>query len=242
MIVFPAIDILDGTVVRLRQGDLDAVTLYNDSPVDQARTWESQGAEWIHVVDLDGAVSGEPRNLAHISDVARAVDIPIQVGGGIRGMETLRALFDAGVARAVLGTTIVTEPEFVAQAAGEFGERIVAGVDARDGKVAIEGWKKGTERSVFEVVRELEELGVRRLVYTDIALDGTRQGINDGAYRVLTEETDFQVIASGGVSSLEDVRDLAAVGGGLEGVIIGSALYEQEFALPEAIEVAKGSE
>jgi phosphoribosylformimino-5-aminoimidazole carboxamide ribotide isomerase len=240
MIILPAIDILDGKVVRLRQGRLDAVKVYNESPVDQARLWESQGAEWIHVVDLDGAVLGRPQNLTHIADIVRNVGIPIQVGGGLRNMDALRDLFDAGVARAVLGTTIVTEPEFVSEAVGEYGDRIVAGVDALDGKVSIEGWEKGTEYSVFEIIQELEVLGVSRLAYTDIALDGTQSGINYGAYRVLTDQLDISIIASGGVSSLEDVRDLAAIGRGLEGVIVGTALYEERFTLPQAIAIAKG--
>ena len=240
MIIFPAIDILDGKVVRLRQGRLDAVKVYNESPVDQAKLWESEGAEWIHVVDLDGAVLGRPQNLTHIADIVRTVDIPVQVGGGLRNMETLYDLFDAGVARAVLGTTIITEPEFVNEAVGEYGDSIMAGVDARDGKVAIEGWKKGTEYSVFEIIQELKVLGVSRLAYTDITLDGTRGGINYGAYRVLAEQFDIPVIASGGVSSLEDVRDLAAIGRRLEGVIIGTALYEKEFTLSQAIAIAKG--
>jgi phosphoribosylformimino-5-aminoimidazole carboxamide ribotide isomerase len=239
MIIYPAIDVLDGKVVRLRQGRLDAVKVYNESPLDQAEQWQEQGAEWIHVVDLDGAVLGRPQNLTSISDIVRGVDVPIQVGGGIRNMDTLRDLFSAGVQRAVLGTTIITEPEFVSQAVAEYGDRIVAGVDARAGKVAIEGWKKGTEYSVFEVIQELKVLGIGRLAYTDIGLDGTQRGINYGAYRVIADQMDVPVIASGGVSSLEDVRDLAAIGENLEGVIIGTALYEERFGLPQAIEVGR---
>lgn len=240
MIIYPAIDILDGRAVRLRQGRLDAVKVYNESPADQAKLWESLGAEWIHVVDLDGAVLGRPQNLTHISDIVRGVSVPIQVGGGIRNMDTLRDLFGAGAERAVLGTTIITEPEFVSDAIAEFGDRIVAGVDARDGKVAIEGWKKGTEYSVFEIIQELKVLGIGRLAYTDIGLDGTQHGINYGAYRVLADQLDIPVIASGGVSSLEDVRDLAAIGRNLEGVIIGTALYEEKFTLPQAIKIGRG--
>ncbi|GAB4275985.1 MAG: 1-(5-phosphoribosyl)-5-[(5-phosphoribosylamino) methylideneamino]imidazole-4-carboxamide isomerase [Coriobacteriia bacterium] len=239
MIIYPAIDILDGKVVRLRQGRLDAVKVYNESPLDQAKKWASLGAEWIHVVDLDGAVLGRPQNIDAIREIVAGVDVPIQVGGGIRNMETLRDLFDAGASRAVLGTTIITEPEFVLEAVAEFDDRIVAGVDAKDGKVAIEGWRKGTEYSFFEIIQELKVLGVKRLAYTDISLDGTQRGINYGAYRVLAEQLDIPVIASGGVSSLDDVRDLAAIGGNLEGVIIGTALYEERFTLPEAIEAGR---
>jgi phosphoribosylformimino-5-aminoimidazole carboxamide ribotide isomerase len=234
MQVLPAIDILDGKVVRLRQGRLDAVTVYNDDPVDQAKRWEAQGAEWIHVVDLDGAVLGEPRNLEHIKRIIAAVNVPIQVGGGIRSMETLRMFYDAGATRTVLGTTLVTQPELVAAACAEF-EGVVAGIDARDGKVAVEGWKQGTDHGVLELVLELQLLGVRRLAYTDIALDGTGYGVNYGAYRALASQIEIPIIASGGVSSLDDIRDLRSIGRQVEGVIVGRALYEGTFTLEQAI-------
>lgn len=238
MIVFPAVDLLDGKVVRLRQGRLDAVTVYNDSPVDQAKKWADGGAEWIHVVDLDGAVTGEPVNLAHIAAIVEAVPgVGIEAGGGIRTMETLRELFEAGVKRTVLGTTLVTEPELVAEACGAY-PGIVAGIDARDGRVQIAGWRQGTEYGVLELVRDLEVLGVRRLAYTDISLDGMQTGVNYGAYRALADQVDVPVIASGGVASLDDIRDLAAIGPRIEGVIVGRALYEAAFTLPEAITAA----
>jgi len=239
MIIYPAIDLLDGKVVRLQQGRLDAVKVYNEDPVDQAKQWEDQGAEWIHVVDLDGAVLGEPKNLDKIAAIVRSVGIPIQCGGGIRTAESLDALFQAGVKRVVLGTTIITEPEFVAEECAKYGDSIVAGIDAKDGKVAIEGWKRGTEYSVFEIIQDLKLLGIRRLAYTDIGLDGMQTGINYGAYRVLSEKFDVSVIASGGVASLQDVKDLADIGGNLEGVIIGTALYEDRFTLPMAIEAGE---
>jgi phosphoribosylformimino-5-aminoimidazole carboxamide ribotide isomerase len=241
MQVLPAIDILDGKVVRLRQGCLDAVTVYNDDPVDQAKRWEAAGAEWIHVVDLDGAVTGEPVNIGSVEAIIRSVAVPIEVGGGIRSLETLRRFYEAGVARTVLGTTLVTRPELVAKACAEF-EGIVAGIDARDGKVAVEGWRQGTEYGVLELVRELEILGVRRLAYTDIALDGTGHGVNYGAYRALATQIDIPIIASGGVNSLDDVRDLRSIGRQVEGVIIGRALYEGVFTLEEAIAAARGAE
>lgn len=234
MKILPAIDILDGKVVRLRQGRLDAVTVYNDDPVDQAKRWEAAGAEWLHVVDLDGAVLGEPRNLEDIKRIIAAVGVPIQVGGGIRSMDTLRMFYDAGVMRTVLGTTLVTQPELVAAACAEF-EGVVAGIDARDGKVAVEGWKQGTDHGVLELVLELQLLGVRRLAYTDIALDGTGHGVNYGAYRALASQIDIPVIASGGVSSILDITDLRSIGRQVEGVIIGRALYEGTFTLEQAI-------
>ena len=239
MQILPAIDILDGKVVRLRQGQLDAVKIYNDDPVDQAKRWEAAGAERIHCVDLDGAVTGEPVNIAHVRAIAAAVGVPIQVGGGIRTLETLRSLFEAGVERAVLGTTLITQPELVAEACEEF-EGIVAGIDARDGKVHIDGWKQGTEHGVLELVRDLEMLGIRRLAYTDIALDGMQRGINYGAYRALASQVDIPIIASGGVASLDDIDDLRTIGRQVEGVIIGTALYEQKFTLEEAIAAGHG--
>jgi phosphoribosylformimino-5-aminoimidazole carboxamide ribotide isomerase len=232
--ILPAIDILDGKVVRLRQGRLDSVTVYNDDPVDQAKRWEAAGAEWIHVVDLDGAVLGEPRNLEHVKRIIAAVNVPIQVGGGIRSMETLRMFYDVGATRTVLGTTLVTQPELVAAACAEF-DGVVAGIDARDGKVAIEGWRQGTDHGVLELVYELQLLGVGRLAYTDIALDGTGHGVNYGAYRALASQIEIPIIASGGVSSLEDIHDLRSIGRQVEGVIIGLALYENTFTLEEAI-------
>jgi phosphoribosylformimino-5-aminoimidazole carboxamide ribotide isomerase len=240
VIVFPAIDILEGKAVRLAQGRYDAVTVYNDDPVDQARRWIAEGAEWLHVVDLDGAASGEPKNIELVRRIA-ALGVPVQTGGGMRTMETIERVFDAGVARVVLGTALVTEPALVAEACATY-DGIVAGIDARDGKVAIEGWRQGTEYSVLDLVRELELLGVKRLVYTDITKDGMQTGVNYGAYRALISQVDVPIIASGGVSTLEDLRDLAGLGERLEGVIVGRALYEGAFTLPEALAAARGEE
>ena len=239
MQIIPAIDILGGHVVRLRQGSFDEVTIYNADPLDQAKRWIAAGAEIIHVVDLDGAVTGEPTNIAIVEAIARAVDVPVQVGGGIRSLETLERLYDAGVARTVLGTALVNDPELVAAACERF-PGIVAGIDARDGLVAIEGWKQGTARRVADVIAEMAVLGVRRLVYTDISLDGMQTGPNLAAYRDLVASTDIAVIASGGVSTIDDIRALRAVDG-LEGVIAGRALYEGTLDLSEAIEVARRS-
>lgn len=240
MKIFPAIDILDGKAVRLYQGRLDAVKVYNEDPVEQARIWADQGAEWLHVVDLDGAVLGKPANADVIARIVQAVDVPVQTGGGIRTMETIERVFDAGVARAVLGTALVTKPDLVSDACARFSG-IVAGIDARDGKVAIEGWKQGTEHGVLELIRELELLGVQRVAYTDISKDGTQEGINYGAYRALVDQINIPVIASGGVATLEDIRDLVSIGEQIEGVIIGTALYENRFTLRQAIAAAGGT-
>jgi phosphoribosylformimino-5-aminoimidazole carboxamide ribotide isomerase len=224
--------------VRLKQGKFDEVTLYNADPVDQAKRWADAGAEIIHVVDLDGALLGEPVNFASIAKIAAAVDVPVQVGGGIRSEHTLERLYDAGVARTVLGTALITDPAFVARACARW-PGIVAGVDARDGKVAIEGWKQGTETSVIDLVSELDALGVHRIVYTDIALDGMQTGPNLRAYRALAIAADASIIASGGVSTLDDIRALEAIPG-VEGVITGRALYERTLDLAEAIAVGRG--
>ena len=238
MIILPAIDILDGKAVRLRQGRLDAVTVYNDDPVDQARRFIDSGAEWIHVVDLDGAVLGEPRNIEYVKRIV-ALGVPVQTGGGIRTMETIDRMFDAGVHRMVLGTALVKEPLLVREACVKY-PGIVAGIDARDGKVAIEGWREGTDHGVLELILELEMLGVRRVAYTDISKDGMQTGVNYGAYRALTTQISIPIIASGGVSSLDDIRDLRILGPQVEGVIVGRALYERTFTLEEALVVARG--
>lgn len=237
MQILPAIDILAGRVVRLKQGSFDEVTLYNGDPVDQAKRWEAAGAEIIHVVDLDGAVTGEPVNIASIEAIVAAVDVPVQVGGGIRSERTLERLYDAGVARTVLGTALVTDPEFVSRACARW-PGIVAGIDARDGMVAIEGWKQGTAHAVTDLVSDLGRMGVKRLVYTDIALDGMQTGPNLRAYRALALGTDAIIIASGGVSNIGDIRALSAIPG-LEGVIAGRALYDGTLDLAEAIVVGR---
>lgn len=238
MQIFPAIDILGGKAVRLRQGHYDQVTVYNEDPVEQARVWAAGGAEWLHVVDLDGARDGVPANIDVIARIAKKGGVPVQTGGGIRSMETLDRLYDAGVTRTVLGTSLVTDPEFVEAAAHKYAG-IVAGIDARDGKVAIEGWRQGTEREVSELIEELARLGVQRVVYTDISRDGMQSGVNAAAYRALAADAPMTVIASGGVTSLDDVRALASIGRRIEGVIIGVALYEERFTLPDAIAAAR---
>lgn len=241
MIVFPAIDILDGKAVRLLQGRLDAVTIYNDDPVDQARQWIAQGAEWLHVVDLDGAVTGDPKNIDFLERIV-ALGVPVQTGGGLRSMEMLERLEGIGARRMVLGTALITQPALVGEACERFGGAIVAGIDARDGKVTINGWREGTEYGVLELVRELELLGVKRLAYTDISKDGMQTGVNYGAYRALAGQIDIPMTASGGVSNLDDIRDLRTLGLQLEGVIVGKALYENSFTLADAIRAGRGEE
>lgn len=241
MKIFPAIDILNGWCVRLNQGRYDAVTIYAKDPSEMALAWEAQGAEWLHVVDLDGAKDGRPVNLSVVERIAERVNLPIQFGGGVRSEADIKRLFDLGVNRVVLGTTLVTDPDFAKEAIGAGGDRLVAGIDGRNGKVAVSGWREDTDIDVAELANEYKELGVARVIYTDIMVDGTRRGPNIGAIKQLAETTGIPVIASGGVSSLADIEDLRKLEPlGVEGVIVGSAIYEKSFALAAAIEAAGG--
>jgi len=239
MIVFPAIDILGGKAVRLALGDYDRVTVYNDNPFVQAKLFAEHGAEWVHVVDLDGARTGVPENIRIIERIANDSGLKVEVGGGIRSLATLKRLAFAGVLRCVLGTKLVTDREFVDEAVAKYGDRVVAGIDARDGMVAVEGWREGTATPADELVGELTALGVRHLVYTDISRDGMQTGINAPAYSHVASVAGFPVVASGGVSTLDDIRALVALGpDAIEGVIAGRAIYEGAFTLPEALAAA----
>ena len=240
MIIFPAIDILSGKCVRLHQGRYDAVTVYADDPSEQAMAWEAQGAQWLHVVDLDGAKDGRPVNLTAVEKIGKRVGIPIQYGGGARTEADIKRLLDLGVERIVLGTALVTDPEFARAALDAHGDRIVAGIDSREGKAAVAGWREETDIDAADLAAELEEQGVARVIYTDIAVDGTRRGPNLTATRALAEKIGIPVIASGGVSALTDIAALKALEGiGVEGVIVGSALYEKSFKLSEALRAAE---
>lgn len=241
MIVFPAIDILGGRAVRLAQGDYNRVTVYNEDPVDQARQFVMAGAEWIHVVDLDGARDGVPGNLDVIERIARETGARLEVGGGVRTLETMGRLTEIGVERVVIGTKLVSDPDFVRSAVRCCGDAVVAGVDARDGMVCVEGWREGTAASAQVLVGELRDLGLRHLVYTDIARDGMQTGINAPAYVGVAISAGFPVVASGGVSTLDDIKALRRLGSGvIEGVIAGRAIYEGVFTLEEALAVAAG--
>ena len=239
MLILPAIDLRDGAVVRLRQGDYGQETVYERDPAAVAATFAAAGFRHLHVVDLDGARDGVPGNIDVIGRIAAEVGLPIQTGGGIRSLETLARHRDAGVARMVLGTKLATDAAFVRSAVAEFGDAIVAGVDARDGEVQIAGWREGTRRRASELVEELRDLGVRHLVYTDITRDGMQTGISTDAYRLVADLAGFPVVASGGVSTLEDIARLRMLGDCvIEGVITGKALYENAFTLPEALALA----
>lgn len=240
MIVFPAIDLLGGRAVRLAQGDYARVTVYNEDPVAQARSFAEVGATWVHVVDLDGARDGVPGNIAIVERIVRETGLSVQTGGGIRTLETMRRLADAGVARMVLGTKLVTDEAFVSEAVAEFGDAVVAGVDARDGEVKIAGWREGTGVPAADLVAELAGRGIGHLVYTDISRDGMGTGINGAAYRAVAAGAGFPVVVSGGMSALDDVRAVVALGESVaEGVIIGRALYEGTIGLADALAIAR---
>ena len=236
MIIIPAIDIKQGRCVRLLQGEMDKETVFSDDPAAMARRWEDEGAELIHVVDLDGAVEKKPKNLDAIRAIVRQAGIPIQVGGGIRDMETIGMYFDIGVKRVVIGSEAVHNPDLVRQACGKWPGRIVVGIDARGGMVAIEGWTQTTDVPAGELGKQFENAGVAAINFTDIERDGMRSGPNIEATRDLARAVNIDVVASGGVSSMQDIESLAPLeADGVVGVISGRALYDGSLDLREAL-------
>ena len=233
MRIYPAIDIKDGKCVRLLQGRFSDVTVYGDSPAEMAQKWESLGGEFIHVVDLDGALKGAGVNADCIREICSRVNVPVQTGGGIRTVEDIESRLNIGVDRVIIGTKAVSDSEFVKRAVDKYGEKIVIGIDARDGRVAIEGWEKTSDFTAVEFALKMRSLGVKTIVYTDIATDGTLKGPNLAAMTEMVDGTGIDVIASGGVGRLEHIVSLAATG--VEGVIVGRALYTGDVSLTEAI-------
>lgn len=243
MIIFPAIDIRGGQCVRLQEGRFDRETVYAPDPVDAARRWVEEGAGWLHVVDLDGARAGSPMVLPLVKKIAAAFSVKIQLGGGIRSLSAIRDALDSGVTRVILGSVAVRDPELVRQACAEFGQSIVAGIDARDGEVAVDGWERSGLMQAEDLAVRMKEAGVRRIVYTDIARDGMLTGVNIPATLQLAEKSGLPVIASGGVGGMEDIMALRQLTSrGIEGVIIGKALYTGAISLREALQAAKGGE
>lgn len=237
MLIFPAIDLFEGKAVRLLQGEYDRMTVYNDDPLSVARDFAAQGATCLHLVDLEGAKNGTTPNIDTIRRLAAETELFTEVGGGIRSMDTVRTYLTAGVDRVILGTAAVKDESFLKEAVAAYGERIAVGVDIRDGKVAIHGWTETSEIDAMDFMARLEEIGVGTVICTDISRDGAMAGTNHDLYRQLSEQFSLQIIASGGVSSMEDVRELAARN--LYGAIIGKAYYTGALSLREAIEVAK---
>jgi phosphoribosylformimino-5-aminoimidazole carboxamide ribotide isomerase len=240
MIILPAIDLKEGRCVRLEQGLMDRDTVYNDNPAAQAKIWQEQGGELLHIVDLDGAFAGVPKNRAAIQAIVEAIDIPCELGGGIRDLATIEAYLALGVDRVILGTVAKENPALVAEACKRFPGRIVVGIDAKDGLVAVRGWADVTEKLATEMAREMEGFGVEAIIYTDIARDGMLQGPNIEATRLLAEAISIPVIASGGLSSLDDIRRLLAIeASGISGVIAGKAIYSGAIDLREAVALTK---
>lgn len=236
MIIYPAIDLKDGKCVRLHQGDLNAQTVYNDDPAAQARDWAKAGFSWIHVVDLNGAVDGKPVNESAVQSIISAVDLPIQLGGGIRTVEQVDAWLMAGVSRVILGTVAVKDPTLVWTVCDLFPGQIAVGIDARKGRVAIDGWTKDSGIEAVDLARQFEDAGVCAIIYTDIDRDGTGAGINMDETLRLAESVSIPVIASGGVGSLEDLRRVkAAENKNIQGVIVGKALYDGRINAREAL-------
>ena len=241
MIVIPAIDLKDGRCVRLEQGLMERDIVFNDNPAAQALEWQRQGAELLHIVDLDGAFAGEPKNRAAIEAIAGAIDIPTQLGGGIRDIATIEAYLSLGISRVILGTAAQRNPELVRDACERFPGRIVVGIDAKNGMVAVQGWAEVTDVAAVELAKKFEGYGVAAIIYTDIARDGMLQGPNLEATRSLAEAISIPVIASGGVSSLQDIENLLAIeASGVSGVITGKAIYTGALELAAAIALTKG--
>ena len=238
MRLFPAIDIQGGRCVRLRRGDFTDETVFGDDPVKVAEHWVAEGARFLHVVDLDGARTGQPINLELVEGIAKAVHVPVQFGGGVRTMEMLERTMKAGVTRLVVGTNALLDQEFLTQALQQWGDRLVVAVDAEDGYVKTHGWRERSGMTAPVFARSLEQIGVAEIIYTDIGRDGMMQGVNLGAIRELAQETSLGIIASGGVTSLDDLRALKRFEAeGVVGVIAGRALYEHRFTVPQALAV-----
>ncbi|MDZ4338783.1 MAG: 1-(5-phosphoribosyl)-5-[(5-phosphoribosylamino)methylideneamino]imidazole-4-carboxamide isomerase [candidate division NC10 bacterium] len=239
MLIIPAIDIKDGRAVRLTQGDPARETVYAEDPVTVAKAWEEKGAPRLHVVDLDGAFAGTPKQGSVIGAVARAVRIPVQAGGGLRTPETVEAAFEAGVAMAVVGTSAILDPDFLDRLSAAFPRRIILALDARDGKVAVKGWRELSDHAVDEVVERVAALELAAILYTDIVKDGTLGGPNFAGVEAITRQSRHPVFASGGIASVEDIRRLRGIRG-VAGAILGKALYSGAIDLETALRVAAG--
>lgn len=234
--VIPAVDILDGKCVRLFQGRFDAETVYEDTPLEAAERWVSMGARWIHLVDLNGAKTGVQENLEVIREIIGEFDVKFEVSGGVRSIEVADFLFDAGAERVIVGTRSVIDSDFVRSLVGKYGEKIAVGVDATGGRVATDGWTRVTNIEAVTFVKQIEDMGVKRIIYTDTSRDGALKGPNFDSIKKIASSTSIPLIASGGVTSLEDVRKLKEIKGVI-GCIIGKALYEGKLSLEEALKI-----
>ncbi|MFQ5508656.1 MAG: 1-(5-phosphoribosyl)-5-[(5-phosphoribosylamino)methylideneamino]imidazole-4-carboxamide isomerase [Leptospirillia bacterium] len=237
--MIPAIDLKEGQCVRLKQGRMEDATIYGDDPAEQARRWADCGATWLHVVDLDGAFAGVPKNLSAITDIVNAVGMKVEVGGGIRDMERAKAYLDAGVERIILGSAAVKNPELVPEMAGAFPGRVVVGIDAVGGRVAVSGWAEVTEVDAARLATRMASCNATAIIYTDIGRDGMQTGTNVEATRQVAKACGIPVIASGGVSTLDHIRELLGVtADGVAGVVVGRSIYEGTLDLAEALALA----
>ncbi len=238
MILFPAIDLKDGQCVRLFRGEMNRATVFNDDPGAQARAFAEKGCRWLHVVDLDGAFAGKPMNARAVEAILAAVKLPVQLGGGIRGLAAVESWLSRGIARVVLGTLALRAPEIVREACRLFPGRVAIGIDARGGRAAVEGWAEASDIPAADLARQFEDSGAAAIVYTDIERDGTLSGLNVAATAELAAKLTIPVIASGGVASLDDLKALKRVADSrIEGVIVGRALYDKRIDLKQALDV-----
>ena len=243
MRIYPAIDIRGGKCVRLFKGDFAQETVFSDSPADMAKKWQDEGAEFLHLVDLDGARAGHSENLATVKEILAAVTIPVELGGGIRTMENIDEVLKLGVRRVILGSVAVRDPELVREACAKYGDRIVVGIDAKDGIVAVDGWGVSGDVDVITLAKKMKDAGVRTIIYTDISRDGTLSGVNVEATAKLARESGVDVVASGGVKDLADIRALLPYErDGIEGVIVGKSIYTGSLDLKKAIALAAKGE
>lgn len=240
MIFYPAIDLKDGACVRLLRGKMEDATVFNADPTAQAQDFERQGAEWLHLVDLNGAFAGAPVNDDAVSKLVSAVSLPVQLGGGVRDRKTIDLWLERGISRVVLGTAAARNPELVRSAAKDYPGQIAVGIDARGGQVAVEGWAETTELSALDLAKRFEDAGVAAIIFTDIDLDGAMQGPNIEATAEMAEATSIPIIASGGVSSMDDLRALKESGAPLNGVISGRAVYDGKIDVAEAVGLLRG--
>lgn len=243
MRIYPAIDIRGGKCVRLLKGDFEKETTFSDAPEEMAKKWEAMGAEYLHLVDLDGALAGMSKNLDTVKKILTAVDIPCELGGGIRSMENIKEVLDTGVERVILGSVAVKNPALVKEACAKYGERIVVGIDAKDGMVAVDGWGVSSDVKVTELAKKMKAVGVKTIIYTDISRDGTLEGVNVEATARLAKESAVKIVASGGVRSEADIRALLPYEReGIEGVIVGKSIYMGTLDLAAALAISRGED